>query len=206
MKKIITILVASLALTAQADSAKQEPPAKGLLRMMQQTTEHLDSNGKVVGTTTDIQFDMKDGKGNAWNIPLGFEYAVIDAQGKRTVVNPLVQAAMARAKGKKSRTSIPPDGYLVSTEKGHFDKQTQDGQTVAGIWYVFEFPATETEPAHQERWEDWFTFVEVDGQNKMRPHRRIVTSSTKRQTTDYWYMESDRFHPSFFSAEVNPKP
>ena len=199
MKKIIAIVILSLAVGAQAGSTKKQESSKGLFQMMQRTVVQLGSKGEPIATSREIRLDMKDGRGNFWATPDGFTYNVTDAQGRSQRVNPLL--------GKQPSSGLDlPDGEYSGTaiESGILPKQTQDGQTVTGMWYVYEVPVTGG--MRRERREDWFTIVNIDGKPRMRRHRTLVTSSTIRETVDYWYMESERFHPSLFTIEENPKP
>ena len=206
MKKIITILIATLALTAQAETAKSTPKPKGLLRMMQRTTVYLDGKGNPIETKRDIQFSLADGKGNTLQTPIGLVYELNGADGKRHNVNPILRETLTEARGQSAPPRPYSEGTFKSRKHGFFPKRMEEGQEVAGTWFVIDFPASETSPARTERHENWVVVAMVDGHRRLRKYRDVIESDRMRETVDYWYMESDRFHPSLFTADANPKP
>ncbi len=204
--KLFVGVLGCLALGAQAEPAAPHFPP-GLISMEQTTIVHLGPNGRPTVTERFVRVMMTEGK-RAWSTMPSFEYTVTNEKGETSAVNPMVWEDMAEKSmhqlGKP--TPSPVDGVVAKVnDKGQLGPKMEDGIEVKGLWWSLTWPPAGNMPARTERVERWFRPLrDAQGRVGLHPHREIVTSADERKTKDWWYIKTDRIHPSMFSTATNP--
>jgi hypothetical protein len=192
----------ALALVVQAEPEVKPQPAPGEIILVQFTYVEL-KDGKPVRTNRGMEVHMRDPNGVTWRLNPMASWALRTGDNT-TSIDPMRfngprlpgQARDMEALGFAPRRPL---------DHGFFDKRVEDGVVIAGEWGTSEMGPTRTKARWVERRESWWRAdTTPNGEKKIRIHRTVVESPYRKETRDYFYLQTTRLHPSLFSAEDNP--
>jgi hypothetical protein len=197
------VLVTCLALAAQANDPPAPQTTSGEIILEQLTRVDFGPNGQPITTKRSMRVRMRAENGMEWSTLPTAKWQ-LSKGNDFTIINPLNwHQGAARRTGDPAPE--PAGETLQQLANGIIGKKVEDGVAIAGEWATYQLGPTRERPAWVERMESWYRADKgPDGKPVVRLHRRLVTSPYKRETVDYFYVESTRLHSSLFSGETNP--